>query len=54
MILINLNDGRVYITRSVLTRFFPMDPDNRVIVESQCTCNLHVTLPAIYVILKYF
>ena len=30
-----LNNGRVYITRSVITRFFPMDPDDRVIMELQ-------------------
>jgi len=28
-----VNNGRVYITR-----FFPMDPDDRV-MESQCICN---------------
>ena len=31
-----LNNGHVYITRSIITRFFPVDPDNRVIMESQC------------------
>ena len=31
-----LNNGRVYITRSIITHFFPMDPDDRVIMESQC------------------
>ena len=31
-----LNNGRMYITRSIITRFFPMDPDDRVIMESQC------------------
>ena len=32
-----LNNGRVYITRSVIMRFFPVDPDDRVIMELQCT-----------------
>ena len=27
----------VYITRSVITRVFPVDPDNSVIMELQCT-----------------
>jgi len=26
----------VYIMRSVITRFFPVDPDDRVIMELQC------------------
>ena len=26
----------VYVTRSVITRFFPVDPDDRVIMELQC------------------
>ena len=26
----------VYIARSVITRLFPVDPDNRVIMELQC------------------
>jgi len=37
-----LNNGHVYITRSIITRFFPVDPDNRVIMESQCNKHLHV------------
>ena len=32
-----LNNGRVYITRSVITRFFPVDPDDCVIMELQST-----------------
>jgi len=32
-----LNKGCVYIMRSVITRFLPMDPDDRVIMESQCS-----------------
>ena len=36
-ILINLSNGRVYITLSVITQFFPVDPDDHVIVELQCT-----------------
>ena len=31
-----LNNGRVYITRSVIMPFFPVDADHRVIMESQC------------------
>ena len=30
-----------YITRSVITLFFPMDPEHRVIMESQCTSKLY-------------
>ena len=37
----DLNNGRVYITRSFITRsvitcFFPVDPEDRVIMELQC------------------
>jgi len=35
-----LNDGRVYKKRSVITRFFPVDPDDHVIMESQCIIQL--------------
>jgi len=38
MILINLNNGRMDIMRSVKTCFFPVDPDDRIIMESQCSC----------------
>ena len=31
-----LNNGGMYITQSVITRFFSVDPDDRVIMESQC------------------
>jgi len=31
-----LNNGRMYITQSVITRGFSVDPDDRVIMESQC------------------
>ena len=31
-----LNNGRVYITLSVITLFFPVDPDNCVIMDSKC------------------
>jgi len=43
-ILINLSNGRVYITLSVITLFFPVDPDDRVIVELQCTAYSGVTV----------
>ena len=29
----------VFITRSVITWFFPVDPDDRVIMELQCSKN---------------
>jgi len=32
-----LNNGCVYIMRSVITRFYPVNPDDRVIMESPCT-----------------
>ena len=32
-----LNNYCVYIMRSVITRFLPVDPDNRIIMELQCT-----------------
>ena len=32
-ILTNLNNGCIYITRSVITQFFPVDHDDRVIME---------------------
>ena len=31
-----LNNGHLYITLSVITRFFPVDPDVWVIMELQC------------------
>jgi len=34
-------NGRVYITRSVITRFFPVDPDDRVIMDN---CKTQFTL----------
>ena len=30
------DNGRVHITRSVIMLFFPVDPDGRIIMESQC------------------
>jgi len=38
-----LNNGGVYITQSVITLFFSVDPDDRVIMESQCNHNENFT-----------
>ena len=38
-----MNNGRVKITWSVITRFFAVDLDDRVIMESQCVIKAVLT-----------
>ena len=38
-ILINLNNGRMYMTQSIITRIFPVVPNDRVIMQSHVSTN---------------